>query len=465
MRHAALAFTMLACAALPARAADVTPPAAAALSAGSATRRSVEIRWDAPGDDGAVGTAASYDLRYTPIGPIDTAAKFAAAPAAAGLPVPAAAGTPQSFALTGLLAATTYYLALRSADEAANLSPLSNSLQVLTLTAAPPAPVAGIRGTRDEGTGAFTLSWSALSLYSDGSALDQDFTGYELRRSTSLTGVFAPVASLSSTTLSYTDPGSLTAAALYRIHSADALGGFSTARTALSNDADTRVIFTSPDGAARLEVPAAVQGPLFAAGNPLGEDVRCEWTRRPAEESGPVFLSYDLSVVQADLGAGDLIFPQPGAELYLTPPAGADWSRLAVFGDNGVDYTKLGGLRSGDSLVITVTRPGRYRLQEAARASAFQVTRVVPSKVFTPNGDGINDAIAIHFENPGRDTVSGDVFDVTGSRVGSLKLGPSGDSLSWDGKDGSGQGARPGVYIYQLRGGGSSASGTVVLVR
>ena len=76
-----------------------------------------------------------------------------------------------------------------------------------------------------------------------------------------------------------------------------------------------------------------------------------------------------------------------------------------------------------------------------------------------------NDAIAIHFENPGRDTVSGDVFDVTGSRVGSLKLGPSGDSLSWDGKDGSGQGARPGVYIYQLRGGGSSASGTVVLVR
>lgn len=82
------------------------------------------IHWTAPGDDGLIGRAAVYDLRYS-INPI-TAANFAQATGIAGLPAPSVAGFQESFVVLGLADGVLHYLAMKSADEAGNWSAMSN---------------------------------------------------------------------------------------------------------------------------------------------------------------------------------------------------------------------------------------------------------------------------------------------------------------------------------------------------
>lgn len=110
---------------------DTTAPAAVAnLSAGSAAASSVQLSWTAPGDDGSTGTATSYDVRYSTSA--ITAANWASASQASGEPAPAAAGSAQTFTVTGLTASTTYYFALKTKDEVGNESGLSNVVSLST---------------------------------------------------------------------------------------------------------------------------------------------------------------------------------------------------------------------------------------------------------------------------------------------------------------------------------------------
>lgn len=115
---------------------DVTAPAAIAnLAAGSATSGSLQLTWTAPGDDGNTGTATGYDIRYSTSA--ITAGNWASATQATGEPAPAAAGTNQSFTVTGLSASTTYYFAMKTLDEASNASGLSNAASGTTTAALP----------------------------------------------------------------------------------------------------------------------------------------------------------------------------------------------------------------------------------------------------------------------------------------------------------------------------------------
>lgn len=107
---------------------DLTPPAAVTdLVAGSATRDSLLLTWTAPGDNGASGTARSYDIRYS-TDPITDANWDSAVPVndVAGKTVPKASGTVQSKTVKGLAAGTRYYFALKASDEVPNVSALSN---------------------------------------------------------------------------------------------------------------------------------------------------------------------------------------------------------------------------------------------------------------------------------------------------------------------------------------------------
>lgn len=89
----------------------------------------VILKWTAPGDDGYVGRATGYDVRYQPmnLGPIDTENEWQAASRAFNLPFPSPAGAKDSVMILGLLPGTAYYFVLRSYDDADNLSELSNS--------------------------------------------------------------------------------------------------------------------------------------------------------------------------------------------------------------------------------------------------------------------------------------------------------------------------------------------------
>lgn len=106
---------------------DVTAPAVvgnlAVVATGSGT---VTLQWTAPGDDGATGTATSYDVRYTTGGALIEGG-WAAATNPTGEPIPSVAGSIETMTISGLSNGTTYYFAIKTTDEAANQSAISNS--------------------------------------------------------------------------------------------------------------------------------------------------------------------------------------------------------------------------------------------------------------------------------------------------------------------------------------------------
>lgn len=111
----------------------------------SAMAASVTLYWTAPGDDGATGTAASYDMRWS-LNPI-TLANWSSATQVTGEPTPTAAGTTQNMTVTGLNGKTVHFFAIRTTDAAGNVSGLSNVFQITTPDDVPPAAITDLRAT------------------------------------------------------------------------------------------------------------------------------------------------------------------------------------------------------------------------------------------------------------------------------------------------------------------------------
>ena len=110
---------------------DMTAPAAVInLSASNITTNSITLSWTAPGDDGGSGTATSYDIRYSTNS--ITEANWSSATQVTGEPLPQVAGTNQSMTISGLSTNTTYYFAIKTADEVPNISNISNVVSATT---------------------------------------------------------------------------------------------------------------------------------------------------------------------------------------------------------------------------------------------------------------------------------------------------------------------------------------------
>ena len=125
---------------------DATAPATIAdLSVTGTTGTSISVRWTAPGDDGTTGTAASYDVRYSTS--TITSANWSSALQATGEPAPAAAGASQTFTIGGLSGSRTYYVAIKTTDDAGNVSVLSNVVNGTTSDTVAPAPVRDLSRT------------------------------------------------------------------------------------------------------------------------------------------------------------------------------------------------------------------------------------------------------------------------------------------------------------------------------
>lgn len=88
------------------------------------------LQWSAPGDDGFVGRASKYDLRYSSA-PITTA-NWNQATVVPNMPVPKWVGEKERMELTGFAPNATYYFALKTADEKNNWSAVSNNAIKMT---------------------------------------------------------------------------------------------------------------------------------------------------------------------------------------------------------------------------------------------------------------------------------------------------------------------------------------------
>lgn len=110
----------------------IAPAAISNLATLNQTINSIDLSWTAPGADDNTGTATSYDIRYSTS--IITAGNFSSATQVTGEPTPLVAGSNQSMTVSGLLANTIYYFAIKTSDEAQNISEISNIASGLTLS-------------------------------------------------------------------------------------------------------------------------------------------------------------------------------------------------------------------------------------------------------------------------------------------------------------------------------------------
>ncbi len=165
---------------------DTTPPAAIAdLQATDVHTRRLTVTWTAPADPDN-GAASTYDIRVS-TSPID-AGNFADATAVPQTLTPQIAGSAESLLIDGLAPGTTYYFAIKSADDPtrttdgiANVSQLSNVLNQATLPAptAPPAAIDDLAVTGDDAFSA-ALGWTAVA-----DANNMPAVRYDIRYSTS----------------------------------------------------------------------------------------------------------------------------------------------------------------------------------------------------------------------------------------------------------------------------------------
>lgn len=176
---------------------------------------SVGMRWTAPGDDGRVGTASSYEMRYS-LAPI-TATNFASATLVPNLPAPAVAGTSQRVTVRGLTRGTTYWFAVRTVDDAGNWSGLSNvAMWDWNLDTAPPAAPAGLSAAREATD--VRVQWSANA--------EVDLAGYTVYRAFSASGPFTALNASLVTATEYLDDTVPSDAGdvWYRVTASDATG-------------------------------------------------------------------------------------------------------------------------------------------------------------------------------------------------------------------------------------------------
>ncbi len=109
----------------------IAPSAITDLGTSDVTSESIRVKWTAPGDDGVIGSASSYDLRYS-LAPI-TEANWANAVQATEEPAPQPVGSEEAFVVTGLEPGTTYYFAIKSRDNVGNPSEISNVVSATTI--------------------------------------------------------------------------------------------------------------------------------------------------------------------------------------------------------------------------------------------------------------------------------------------------------------------------------------------
>ncbi len=143
------------------------------------TGSSVTLTWTAPGDDGAVGTAAAYDARYSTS--TISAGNWSFATPLTGVPAPKPAGSGESFLVSGLPAGNTYFFGIRARDELHNWSEISNVVSWDASGVSGPDAIADLNAVTGFNAGEILLTWTAVGESGNvGTA-----AGYEVRYSSS----------------------------------------------------------------------------------------------------------------------------------------------------------------------------------------------------------------------------------------------------------------------------------------
>ncbi|MBA7511869.1 hypothetical protein ES705_03866 [subsurface metagenome] len=137
-----------------------------------------------------------------------------------------------------------------------------------------------------------------------------------------------------------------------------------------------------------------------------------------------------------------------------------------------LECTHLGGRIDdySDGVRLEWKQGKEYSIHKSFYSESFDITRIRPDKIFTPNGDGWNDYFEIQYDNPYDALVKGKIYDLKGRLVADMKKDEREgiDRLIWDGNGLNDNPVTGGLYIYQIEVSGSEnkvIKGTIILVR
>ncbi|MBI4370642.1 MAG: gliding motility-associated C-terminal domain-containing protein [Elusimicrobia bacterium] len=284
----------------------------------------------------------------------------------------------------------------------------------------------------------------------------------------------------------------------FRLQAIDVYGNRSPGASMIV-DSSATVTETVLGGRSYVSLAPSLASYLRPSGNPLGQALRLRSQEINEEERGITYTAvrFWAEIVESGQEAKGLVFPRSEAKVVLhyagnergEVSAASALSRdiagaplvqegtvrlenadreLGLYWHNGQGRIKVYGDvdKTDQTISLETASLGGYYVQKLYREAAFDfdVTQVEP-RVLTPNGDGRNDVVIFRFNNPKDSSITGRIFDLSGSRVADLTAGPVTDSKMWDGRDFQGAYAGSGVYIYQLEAEGQIFNGTLAVAR
>lgn len=104
--------------------------------------------------------------------------------------------------------------------------------------------------------------------------------------------------------------------------------------------------------------------------------------------------------------------------------------------------------------LLVLATVGAFFVAQRLKSGAPVIERVYFQPVFSPNGDGRKDSVALRFDLPRADRAEVDVVDARGEvarRLADKNLGPGTHRFVWNGRREGGQRAPDGEYFLRVR--------------
>jgi len=452
---------------------DIPPAAITNLVAEPGGYNRINLSWTAPGDDEWDGIATKYIIKYATYQ--INAANFDAVTDIKERSVTVSGSTSDSEIIGGLMTYTSYYFAIKTEDEVPNVSGISNIASSMTgKDNLPPREPVGIKGILSADREKMSLSWRIVTKNEDGTPCT-DLKRYNIYRAPVVDGEYVPVGFVAQgKSLVWTDPVNIKGQIFYYIVRAeDTSGNLSRTSMIADSSVDMNIIaVNSEDRSTRIVIPREIGQILYKETNSYGEDVVMEVLKDKEQQSERLIRSFIFLAKGGQSGKEikGFVFAKPLARILIAYEENLASEQLALFWFNGLEWIKLGGeVDEYFHLVSTKSkRIGSYMIKISFRGISFGIESIQPDKIFTPNGDGWNDYIEIHYANPRDDFVSGKIYDLRGTLISEMEKRAYAETLIWDGKDTNGHTVPGGVYIYQIEVVGDEnkvMNGTVVVAR
>ena len=450
---------------------DGTAPSAAAdLAAGQGSLGGrAALAWTAPGNDGIVGAASHYEIRYASYSSFDWGGFSGASLWKSSRPVSGAYGSPEAEEVSGLFGGVTYYFRLKAYDFNGNAGALSNPATAwATLDLIPPAAPSELAVTDTNGDhgGRLTLTWGLSA--DDGSGAG-DVYGYKVYRSLAA-GQYvssSPYASAAAGETGYIDQSAtVNLKYYYSVAAFDSTNNSTMTAEAHGISADNwRFFDAAQGGTVRLQDGAEVNIPRNAA----NQNDNIMVTRLNPSTYQPLFTVRANTAVRPTGVVYEVKFENPATKLtsaaeVLLPYTDAD---IAGLEEENLRIYKLAG-PDWRLLDTSEVLPEANKVRaETDSFSVFSIMQYVPSgalmtagAVYTYPNPAKGDSLTFKFYVADKASVSIDVYNVAGEKVARLTREncPAGltSEIAWDIRK-----IASGVYVYRVKAESASGAKTV----